>query len=263
MKIGYKATDKDMKCKDFQYEVGNEYLVSHDNELIRVSTMQDGEPTKDDSLRLCSKEVIHYCNSLEDCFRWYDVEKESRYFKIGIIGRYKDNILDEKSGSVHIKFLEEISKEDIQKVVENKKIKVIEKNLGLEHVRHFQKKYHNLILGGSIALYLQGAKLKRLENSNNSDFDFISPYWIDLTEAGANYVDDKNSGNTFDETYEYKNIKIDLAVDNKTKYETVEFNGHSYKVNTIENILKYKIKYALQKNGEKHKRDIRELCIGK
>lgn len=264
MKIGYKGTDKDMKCKHQQYELGEEYMITKDRKLVGVRTLQGSEPQKDESLNLCSDQVVHYCDTLQDCFQWYNIDNESRYFKVGILGAYKEEVGNRKSGTVHIKFLEEVSKEEIEKEKEKQRMDRLEDKLKLSKLRELQKNYPNIIVGGSISLYLQGVKLKRLERDGVHDFDLISPYWTDLKEVGAKYVDAKNSGNTFDETFEYQGILLDVVVNNNTKYNIVEFNGHKYKVNEIEEVLEYKIKYARQKNGSKHRNDIREmLCIGK
>lgn len=257
MKIGYKGTDSEMKCRGFQYELGKEYMVTVDKKLVNVVTSFTEEPAEDKSLSSCSESVVHYCNNMEDCFQFYSSKGNNRFFKVAIKGNFHDK--KGKSCTKHIEFLEELTEKEILAAKERVEIGKIEKKLRLEDVRHLQSKFPNLILGGSLSLYLQGAKLKRLEREGTMDFDMIHPYWLDMSEAGVIPIDVKNSGNTFDETYIYNDIKIDLSINNSTKYSTVEFNGHKYKVNTIEQVLEYKIKYAQQQNGHKHKNDIREL----
>jgi hypothetical protein len=61
---GYKGTDKDMKCKDYQYELG----VQHD--------MPEGE-----EVQLCYK-GFHLCLNLREVFRFYDVGNGNRFFKV-------------------------------------------------------------------------------------------------------------------------------------------------------------------------------------
>lgn len=61
---GYKGTDKDMKCKGYQYELG----VQHD--------MPEGE-----EVQLCSK-GFHLCLNLRDVFRFYNVGNGNRFFKV-------------------------------------------------------------------------------------------------------------------------------------------------------------------------------------
>ena len=258
--IGYKATDKDLKCREFQYEIGSEYVTTSDRQLIKNHCLIPPKLKEDKFLKLCSNQVIHYCNDLVDCFTYYPYNKNNRFFKVKILGSY--NSIGDKSGTTRLRFLEELSKEEIEKAIKEEEFKKEEKNLKLNEIRELQNKFPNLILGGSLALYLQGLKLNRLKDYyNTSDFDFIHPFWVNLSEVdGVKFIDAKNSGNTFDETYETKSkTKIDLVINPHCKYKIVEFNGNKYKVNTIENILKYKTQYATQRNGEKHRDDLYEL----
>jgi hypothetical protein len=61
---GYKGTDKDMKCKGYQYELG----VQHD--------MPEGE-----EVQVCYK-GFHLCLNLREVFRFYDVGNGNRFFKV-------------------------------------------------------------------------------------------------------------------------------------------------------------------------------------
>ena len=59
MKI--KGFDKDLRCREYQFEIGKTYGIK----------LPDGyELTKDD---LCSDKVFHYCNSLKDVHGYYSV----------------------------------------------------------------------------------------------------------------------------------------------------------------------------------------------
>ena len=95
MKI--KGMDKNMQCRGFQFEVGKEY--KKDN---------NGRP-----LELCSDTVFHYCNSLRDVNRFYDVATgDNRFFEIEVLG---EEITDgTKCGSDHIKILREITGEELK-----------------------------------------------------------------------------------------------------------------------------------------------------
>ncbi|MAX51430.1 MAG: hypothetical protein CMH22_05580 [Methylophaga sp.] len=265
MKIGYKATDENMYCKQQQYELGKEYMVTSDRKVVSVTSIGEGA-VEDKSLRICSSSVIHYCNTLEDCFKWYSLGGENRYFKVRIKGRWKDGTGYEsnKSCTDHIEFLEEVSKEELDKIVQEKEDREEDDRLKLNLVRDLQNKFPNLIVGGSLALYLQGARLRRLEVEGCGDLDLIHPFWVDLKELdGVAHIDAKNSGNTFDETFTLKGVKLDLSIEPNEKYKIVEFKGNTYKVNPVERILEFKCQYARQKNGQKHKQDIYELIAGK
>ena len=68
----YKGFDKDLKCRDFQYEIGKTYE----------------EPTAD----LCEKS-FHACERPLDVFRYYEPGKMSRYCEVDLddVSAQKDN----------------------------------------------------------------------------------------------------------------------------------------------------------------------------
>lgn len=71
---GYKATDADMKCRDYQYMLG----VQHDMpEGAKISECESG---------------FHLCLKLEDVFKYYDIGESHRYFKVKACVR-KDDFL--------------------------------------------------------------------------------------------------------------------------------------------------------------------------
>ena len=69
---GYKGTDKDMKCRDFQYEIGGAYHIDDEKEV-----------------KACSG-GFHLCLNLEDVFRYYEVNNGNRYFKVKALVRKQD-----------------------------------------------------------------------------------------------------------------------------------------------------------------------------
>ncbi|AGO47696.1 hypothetical protein Phi4:1_gp159 [Cellulophaga phage phi4:1] len=258
MKVGYKSTSIEGKCLKNTYEVGKEYIVDKKEVIREISTL-GASPVEDKSLRVHSEEVIHYCDNFSDCQNWAKPKYHTRFFEIQVLGRFKNELT--KSGTTHIKILKELSESDIKSLKEKALENAVDTILGLKKLRKLQKAFPNLIVGGSISLFLQGVKLGRLtaRDRDPSDFDLISPYWINLEDVGAELLDSKNSGNSFNETYTYEGIKLDLAISNTSKFSIVEHNGHKYKVNSIFEILGHKISYATQKNGHKHRKDIMEI----
>ncbi len=95
MKI--KGTDKNMKCRGFQFEIGKEYKIEH-----------DGKP-----LELCSNTVFHYCDSLQKVHNHYSCNDESnRFFEIEVLG---EEVTDgQKCGSDHIRIVREIAGEELK-----------------------------------------------------------------------------------------------------------------------------------------------------
>src|SRR5690349_3208706 len=102
MKIGYKGTDQNMKCRNTQFEIGKTYFIDDKNE---VRELPEGYNLIKSKVSLCSKEAIHYCNELDKTFSFYNNNGKNRFFKIEILGEFEDH--SDKSGARCIRFLEE------------------------------------------------------------------------------------------------------------------------------------------------------------
>ena len=62
----YKGFNKDLNCRDFQYEVGKEYTF-------------DGNP-------IPCQQGFHYCKTIADCYKFYDKTENTRiYLKISYL----------------------------------------------------------------------------------------------------------------------------------------------------------------------------------
>lgn len=89
---GYKGFDKDLKCRGFQYEIGEEYEHKGD-------------------IKLC-KEGFHFCKSIIDVKDYYDITDENyRLCEIEAIGEVIEG--DDKCVTNKIKIIREISKEEM------------------------------------------------------------------------------------------------------------------------------------------------------
>ena len=96
--IGYKAFDKDLKCRDFQFEVGKIYSTK----------------AKKKDLKLCTETVFHFCRELHriECVSNYKIS-ESRVCEVIATG---DIVTDnDKYGTNEIKILREIPREELNK----------------------------------------------------------------------------------------------------------------------------------------------------
>ena len=96
--IGYKAFDKDLKCRDFQFEVGKTYSTK----------------AKKQDLKLCTDTVFHFCRELHriECVSNYKIS-ESRVCEVIATG---DVVTDgDKYGTNKIKILREIPREELDK----------------------------------------------------------------------------------------------------------------------------------------------------
>lgn len=69
---GYKGTDKDLKCRDFQYELGIQY------------DMPEGQAIKE------CESGFHLCLNLMHVFSYYGVGNGNRFFKVKALVRKSD-----------------------------------------------------------------------------------------------------------------------------------------------------------------------------
>jgi len=261
-----KGTDKDMKCRDFQYELGKTYYVDNEGNVQGVdgdiSMFISSLPTP----KLCNRGGLHYCDTLEQVFTHYS---SGRYFEIEVLGEVVGD--DKKKATNAFKFTREISTEEVKKYKHEIKEEKIEKVFQLETIRNLQTEFPNLILGGSISLYLHGIRLQRFD-SWCGDFDFILPFWQDLSQSlttkvseEEDFFDDEGYGSSSDEDFQFhsrfavEGRKADVRINPKEKYEVVEFKGFKYKVAPFLVTLGAKIHYAKGRNGEKHKADVLEM----
>lgn len=261
MKIGYKGTDQNMQCKKVQFELGKTYFID-DNQEVRE--LPEGYNIIKSFIGLCSKDALHYCNELNQVFNHYDDNGSNRFFKVEILGEFKDS--DNKSGARCIKFLEEIGQKELIQIKKEKEEERLDQTMHLSTVRSLQEANPNLIIGGSISLYLQGVRLSRFKGSTDIDYDFTLPYYQILqSKDDINIEDgeDKLSGSDYGETIFIDDVKADLRIDPTQKYELIEYKGFSYKVIPLLTIIKAKVEYALTKWGTKHKEDITEMILNK
>lgn len=82
----YKGFDKDLKCREFQYEVGKEY--------------------EEENSALCKK-GFHACENPLDTF-WYYRPTDSRYCEVDVDDNGERNSTDSKVCGKHIKISAEI-----------------------------------------------------------------------------------------------------------------------------------------------------------
>lgn len=245
MKIGYKGFDKNLKCKGEQFEIGQTYQKSNG------------------PLKLCSNSGWHYCNELVAVFKHYSfTNTTNRYCKIEILGDFLDEDMDNpfdddnKSITNHFKILEELDRNEIEKVY-------LSKRLNLNTIKQIQSKYPTFHVGGSAGLFLHGVVLSRWFDSDWSDLDLVAPYYImpeSDKESEIEITETKCSGNDFDESFLWNGVQCDFRIDPKQKYEIIEYDGFRFKVSLLETILEAKVRYSLGKNGKKHKDDIYEIC---
>lgn len=241
-KIGFKGFDKNLKCRNGQFEIGKTY------------TKEEKKNPK-----VCSKDGWHFCYKLSDCFTYYSNTKDNRFCEIEVLGN--DSTDGDESITTSFRIIRELSQLEISGDVINEKLGTF---------RIISDQYPQCVLGGSLALAVYGCNIKR--DWNKSDLDLQIPYYTrfrkkdfgDKVESidGTNI---KNSANDFDYGFgiEFKDLgwcKVDLAIRPTQRYNIVKFKDYEYKVALLEDIWAAKIKYA-QNGNQKHLDDLFN-CMG-
>lgn len=72
---GYKGTDKNMRCRDYQYEIGKQFDMPDDEEIKECSS------------------GFHLCLRKEHVFSYYPIGEGNRFFKVKALVRKKDHDL--------------------------------------------------------------------------------------------------------------------------------------------------------------------------
>lgn len=261
MKIGYKGMDKDMMCREVKFEVGKSYYIDENKNVKSTDVIVDHN-YENNKLTLCSNEVFHYCDNLQDVFSHYNLNGSNRFFKIQILGAWFNESNNKKSGTTSFRILEELTGTLLDNELRISNREKLDSQLNLEELRNLQKEFPQLIIGGSMSLYLRGYHLDRF-SAWSGDFDLISPYWFDLSESENIEIEedgDKSDGNDFDDTFKFNgHRKVDLRVDPHQKYETITYKGEKYKVALMIDVIEAKARYAKEKGGRKHLEDLTEL----
>ncbi len=246
----YKGFDKDLKCRGFQYEVGKTYT-------------EEKDPI------LCMK-GFHCCKKLSDVFKYYTNKKGlfnedkslNRYCVVELGGKVIHD--GDKSASNQITIIEELNEQGIEFYLKQEKDNEMDEIFCIDIVKKLQDKY-NIIIGGSVSLYLYGLEIDRKEGK--IDFDIIMPYYQKMEEfedLEIEEFDGKSSGNDFSSTFGISEkgtnrfIKADIRIKPDQKYDVVEYKGNKYKVCDIMATLEAKCRYAIEGN-KKHRNDVLNL----
>lgn len=239
--IAYKGFKKDLTCRGFQYE---------ENKIFSI----DEDPV------VC-KSGFHYCSKLVDCFNYYANIDSHVFAEVEILGKVDSE--GDKSATNKIKILRVLGRSEVNilSFIHSPQYKLL---------KYLNSKY-NIIIGGSVSLFLQGIYLNR--NLEDSDLDIIMPYFqlIESNEDESIKVSRSKalpSSNDFgnqidvivkgDNGIKQLNSKIDLKVDPYQEYINVAFDNTVFKVSPYLETLKYKIEYA-QKGSDKHIADLEYL----
>ena len=247
-KTAFKGFDENLRCRSFQFEVGNTYVTQH-----------EGKP------RLCSSQGFHYCNRLSNTFEFYKQDGKNRFCLVSVEGEYNED--NTKGITTKIKILRELSSIEIEHCLNLEKLEDIEENIGLEFYQALQEKFPLAHVGGSLGIFLHGGRLKRW-TIFQGDLDIVIPYFMcmDIKDDTLNIesVSCKSSSNDFNFTLQI-NIgqefrKVDVRIDPTQQYVIIEYKGFKYNVSKLATILDAKCRYSWR--NAKHYDDIKELIGG-
>lgn len=177
--------------------------------------------------------------------------------KIEIPEGYVLDSIDKSTGEAIFK--------SVEKSEQEKKDERLDELMLLPTVRILQELNSNLIIGGSISLYLQGVRLKRFE-SGGVDYDITLPFYQIIESSSKITVmdgEERSSGSDYGETILINGVKADIRIDPTQKYKVLEYKGYSYKVVPLETIIEAKARYAKTIGGKKHKQDLQEMILNK
>lgn len=163
--------------------------------------------------------------------------------------------VDKTTGEAIFKSIEKSAQEELEEH--------LDMTMRLPKVRKLQEVNPNLIIGGSISLYIQGVRLERFK-SGEVDYDITLPYYQILETKDGITVEEaevRPSGSDYGETLLIDGIKADLRIDPSQKYEVIKYKDFEYKVVPLATIIKAKAEYALTRWGLKHKQDLYEMIL--
>ena len=94
---GYKVFEPDWTCRGFQYEVGKTF--------------------EEDVTPSCCNRGFHFCKELKDCFNYYPFNPDNKVAKVIELGEIDEESDDSKCCTNKIQIVEEISWEDVLRMV--------------------------------------------------------------------------------------------------------------------------------------------------
>ena len=95
--IGYKVFKSDWTCRGFQYEVGKTF--------------------EEDVTPSCCNRGFHFCKELKDCFNYYPFNPDNKVAKVIALGEIDEASNNSKCCTNKIQIVEEISWEDVLRMV--------------------------------------------------------------------------------------------------------------------------------------------------
>ncbi|MDU6995987.1 MAG: hypothetical protein E6356_14090 [Terrisporobacter othiniensis] len=154
---GYKGTDENMKCREFQYELNMEYVIDDDPKLCEIG--------------------FHFCENLEDVYGYYSKNGFNRFFKVkALVSKELWSINSDKYAAKEIQFIEEIKYDKHDAIFQSLKREIKDLNIdepnynmpsledNLEYI--LEKRIENLGFSNTFTEILKGStKFERVPDS--------------------------------------------------------------------------------------------------
>lgn len=233
----YKGFDKDLKCKGLQYQEGTLNIFYGD-------------------IKLCHR-GFHFCYKLSDCFAYYSNSLGNKFALVKVAGKIQHG--SDKGVCDALTIVKVLTTEEVKTIVQKEKSDLIDRSIHLDDLYALSQKY-NIIITGSIGLYLQGITLDR----TLGNWDLILPYY----QRFENMLQEPSISKSrdFNEQWHIKvgkgsSKKVDIKVDPFRKYINIEYKGMTFKVAHYLEIIQAKLRYALEGNT-KHIADLDYLIKG-
>lgn len=124
MMEGYKVFNHDWTCIGFQYEVGKTF--------------------EEDVTPSCCERGFHFCKKLTNCFNYYDFDPNNKVAKVIALGEIDEGDNGEKCCTNKIQVVEEISWEDVLRMVNIGKGNVGRNNIGDSNIGNYNIGEYNV-----------------------------------------------------------------------------------------------------------------------
>lgn len=245
-RFAYKGFNKELQTYNkFQYVVGETYT----------------KPQPKDKPNTCTSDGYHFCDNLQDVFKWFPSGADNRYCIVEILGATTED--SDKGITTSMRIHEEITGDRLKELSDRHKDLYLANSLGLKTVRKLQEQFPLIQITGSLALFFHGIRLNRWEEGHTGDLDLVIPFYhqieSDNLEVEDGEQEDRSDTCDFKQVIIIDGLKTDIRIDAHQRYEMIEFDGFRYRVSILEHIMEAKFRYALQGN-QKHKSDVYEIC---
>lgn len=220
VKLGIKGFDKDLKCMEHQYKIGETYEMAEKPVLCETG--------------------YHYSKTIQDVFRFYPNVDKNRFCIVEILGDIENGI--NKCCTNRIKILREFHPKKEMNTIPYEELSELSE-LGF-------------IIGGSLALKILGWKIDR--DIKEVDLIIKKEKYSQIKDKVFFGYKSVNRFSGMDSVSCYIGLtgfKFDIITSTNINYVVREYMGYDLHIQDENIIWEHKLKYALR-GSLKHMRDI-------